>query len=154
VILATVGTHAQPFERFFAIVEAAQGLGHEVVVQHGTNPLPRGVAHAVAFMPYEELLAYVNEAEAVITHGGVGSILTASRAGHRPLVVARLRRYGEHVDNHQAELTRRLEELGHIVTVESAGKVPGALARVTASHQRVEREPTVLHHAVRAALLA
>ena len=50
-ILATVGTHAQPFERFFAIVEAAQELGHEVVVQHGTTPPPRGVAHAVAFMP-------------------------------------------------------------------------------------------------------
>ncbi len=149
-ILATVGTHAQPFERFFAIVEAAQELGHEVVVQHGTTPPPRGVAHAVAFMSYEELVAYANEAQAVITHGGVGSILTASRAGHRPLVVARLRRY----DDHQAELTRRLAELGDIVTVESAGEVPGALARVTASHQRVEREPTVLHHAVRAALLA
>lgn len=81
-ILATVGTHAQPFERFFAIVEAAQELGHEVVVQHGTTPPPRGVAHAVAFIPYEELVAYANEAQAVITHGGVGSILTASRAGH------------------------------------------------------------------------
>jgi len=154
VIFATVGTHAQPFGRFFAIVDAARRLGHEVVVQHGTNPPPRDIARAVAFMSFDEVAAHVEEAHAVITHAGVGSILTARRAGHRPLVVARLRRYGEHVDDHQEELTRRLVELGHVVAVTAAEEVPGALARATAGQQRSDGEPKALHLAVRAALLS
>lgn len=153
-IFATVGTHAQPFERFFAIVDAARELGHDVVVQHGANPPPREVARGVAFMPFDEVVAHMEQADAVITHAGVGSILTARRAGHRPLVVARLRRFGEHVDDHQDELTRRLEALGHVEALRAPDEVPGALARVTAGHRGAEHEPNALHLAVRDALLS
>lgn len=153
-IFATVGTHAQPFGRFFAIVDAVRELGHELVVQHGTNPPPRQIERAAPFMAFDELVAHVEEAEAVITHAGVGSILTARRAGHRPLVVARLRRHGEHVDDHQDELTRRLAQLGHVVALKAVEEVPAALARATAAHQRARHGPNALHIAVREALLS
>ncbi len=57
------------------------------------------------------------EAAAVITHAGVGSVLCARREGHTPLVVPRRHDLGEHVDEHQAELTRALEERGSVVAV-------------------------------------
>jgi UDP-N-acetylglucosamine transferase subunit ALG13 len=69
----------------------------------------------------------------VITHAGVGSIICASREGHVPLVVPRRHDLGEHVDDHQAELTRALAERGSVVAVwdvdELAETVAGAPPR-------------------------
>lgn len=153
-IFATVGTHAQPFARFFTIVQAVQELGHEVVLQYGHNPAPRNLPSARAFMPYQEIVAHVEAADAVMTHAGVGSLLTARRAGHCPIVLARLRRHGEHVDDHQDELTRRLAPLGHVLLVDDPTQVAQALARATASRTPQELATTPLHGAVRAALSA
>ena len=61
-------------------------------------------------MGFAEMLQHFRAADAVMTHAGVGSILCARRAGHVPVVVPRQRRDGEHVDDHQVELTRALEE--------------------------------------------
>jgi UDP-N-acetylglucosamine transferase subunit ALG13 len=113
-IFVTVGTHGQPFAR---LLDALGTLDEELVVQYGTGPAPAGVASATAFMPFDQMLANFRRAEKVITHAGVGSILCATREGHRPLVVPRRADLGEHVDEHQAELTRRLEERGRVIAV-------------------------------------
>jgi UDP-N-acetylglucosamine transferase subunit ALG13 len=84
-------------------------------------------------MPFDAMLENFAAAEGVITHAGVGSILCARRAGHVPVVVPRQHALGEHVDDHQAELTRRLEERGSVVAVWDIGRLreltEGAFAR-------------------------
>ena len=52
-----------------------------------------------------------------MTHAGVGSILTCLRLGRTPLVVPRQSRFGEHVDDHQVELTRALADAGKVIPV-------------------------------------
>lgn len=153
-IVATVGTHAQPFPRFFTFVERARDLGHEVFLQYGYNPPPRGLSDAVAFLPYADFLRQLHRADAVLTHAGVGSVLSARRAGHVPVVVPRLARHGEHVDDHQKDLACRLTEEGHLFMVTNPDKLGDALARSVAARGSatlggVERQ---LHRAVRAAL--
>ncbi len=54
----------------------------------------------------------------MITHAGVGSILITLMNGKRPIVVPRLARFREHVDDHQLELARRLSEIGVVRLVE------------------------------------
>lgn len=44
----------------------------------------------------------------LITHGGAGTMVNAVKRGKRVIVVPRLARYGEHVDDHQLELAKRL----------------------------------------------
>jgi UDP-N-acetylglucosamine--N-acetylmuramyl-(pentapeptide) pyrophosphoryl-undecaprenol N-acetylglucosamine transferase len=133
-IFATVGTHRQPFER---MLDGLQGLPDptDVVVQYGCGRPPEGVGRAVAFMPFDEIQECLEAADKVVTHAGVGSILCARRAGHVPVVVPRLRALGEHVDDHQVELTRALAERGVVVPAwqgeELAAVVEGAPPRRT-----------------------
>jgi UDP-N-acetylglucosamine transferase subunit ALG13 len=149
VIFATIGTHAQPFGRF---LDALAGLGGDVVVQYGHNAPPAGVREAVAFMPFDVLNAHMREADVVVTHAGVGSVLCAREAGHVPVVVPRLHRFGEHVDDHQLELVAALGADGHVVPVTD---IAGLTAAVEKAGRRADRTtaPKPLHAAVRGALL-
>lgn len=112
-IFVTVGTHHQPFKR---LLDALNQLGDELVVQYGPGE-PPAAQHAEPFMPFDEMLERFREADTVITHAGVGSIICASREGHVPLVVPRRHDLGEHVDDHQVELTRALAQRGSVVAV-------------------------------------
>ncbi len=114
-IFVTVGTHHQPFTRMLEALGALDPA--ELVVQYGPGEPPPGVARAEAFMPFEEMVACFRAADVVVTHAGVGSILCARREGHTPLVVPRRHDLGEHVDEHQADLTRALEARGSVVAV-------------------------------------
>lgn len=115
-IFVTVGTHGQAFTRMLAGVAELPDQA-ELVVQYGHAAAPTGVRQAEPFMPFGEMERYFETADQVVTHAGVGSILCARRAGHRPIVVPRYHELGEHVDDHQVELTRRLAELGEVTPV-------------------------------------
>jgi UDP-N-acetylglucosamine transferase subunit ALG13 len=130
VIFATVGTHHQPFQR---LLEALGGLEvDELVVQYGSGSPPANAARAEAYMPFDAMLECFRAADRVITHAGVGSILCASREGHVPLVVPRRHDLGEHVDEHQAELTRALGEKGSVIPVWETADLAGLLASAPA----------------------
>lgn len=113
-IFVTLGTHHQPFDRLLSAL--AEFDPDELVVQYGPGTAPR-VRHGAAYMPFDEMLRNFDAADGVITHAGVGSIICARRAGHVPLVVPRRADLGEHVDDHQAELTQALEKRGVVVAV-------------------------------------
>jgi UDP-N-acetylglucosamine transferase subunit ALG13 len=87
-----------------------------------------------------------------VTHTGVGSVLCAREAGHVPVVVPRLHRFGEHVDDHQLELVAALGADGHVVPVTD---IAGLTAAVEKAGRRADRTtaPKPLHAAVRGALL-
>jgi UDP-N-acetylglucosamine transferase subunit ALG13 len=151
VIYVTVGTHQQPFQR---LLDALADLpAQELVVQFGHGSAPPGVAPATAFMSFSEMLHYISEADAVVTHAGVGSILCARRFGHVPVVVPRLRRYGEHVDDHQAELTRALAVEGLVVPVWDTDHLAKALDPVPTRSARLAVPSGGLQRAVKEALL-
>ena len=150
VIFVTVGTHQQPFER---LIKGLSGLpADELVVQHGSVAPPAGVRHVAAFMPFPEVLEHLRRADVVITHAGVGSILCATNAGHVPIVVPRLKRHGEHVDDHQVELIDELGRLGHVTVVREVAELASAVAQAPPRRAPSERRPGPLQTAVHAAL--
>jgi UDP-N-acetylglucosamine transferase subunit ALG13 len=152
VIFVTVGTHHQAFQRMLDGL-AALDPG-DLVVQYGPGTAPPGAAHAEAYMPLDEMLDYFREAEKVITHAGVGSVLCASRAGHVPLVVPRRHDLGEHVDEHQAELTEALERRGSVIAVREMAELPRLLESAPPRRrQATGASDRRLPAAVRAALL-
>ncbi len=128
-IFATVGTHQDPFERMIVGLEQMPNAA-ELVVQYGYARPPEGVGRAVDFMSFEEMEANFGAAEAVITHAGVGSILCARRAGHLPIVVPRFTELGEHVDDHQVELTKALAGRGEVEPVWRDEEIAAALTRI------------------------
>ena len=150
-IFVTVGTHHQPFGR---LVDALATLpASELVVQHGHSPAPSGVREAVAFLRFDEMLERIRAADVVVTHAGVGSILLARQEGHTPVVVPRLRRYGEHVDDHQLELTEALARERTVVPALDLAALATAVA--SAPRKDAPRPPSAgpFQRAVRAALI-
>jgi hypothetical protein len=86
-----------------------------------------------------ELRAAFGAADAVVVHAGVGAALEALDAGRAPLLVPRLRRFGEHVDDHQIQVARELERRG-LALVRDAGEIVSDDLTALAD-RRVDRVP-------------
>jgi beta-1,4-N-acetylglucosaminyltransferase len=131
VIFVTIGSY-EPFDRLLAAVGAL--LGDEpIIAQCGGSRVRPVRASCVEFMPFDDLVEHVRRARAVITHAGVGSVLTVLANGKRPIVVPRLKRFGEAVDDHQLAFARRLSVAGAVVLVEDPAQLEHALAETPGS---------------------
>lgn len=128
-IFVTVGTNEARFDRLLRAV-AAVPAGEPLVVQYGhsTGTLVPHAEH-VDFLAFDDLAATIRRARAVVTHAGVGSVLVALANGKRPVVVPRLKAFGEAVDDHQLELGRRLAGAGLVTLVEDPERLGEALDR-------------------------
>lgn len=113
-ILLSLGTHQQPFPRALDLVEPLALSGEELVIQHGsTAPRPEMPnTRWIEYMPYEQIVETMMDAESVVCHAGVGTIMTALKTAHTPVVVPRLAGHGEHVDDHQLDIATRFAERG------------------------------------------
>jgi beta-1,4-N-acetylglucosaminyltransferase len=115
-IFVTIGT-SEPFDRLLRAVDALPGE-ERLIVQTGASTVRPERATCVSFVPYEEVVGHIRAARVVVTHAGAGSVLTCLAAGTRPIVIPRLRRYGETSDDHQLAFGRRLDEVGLVTLVE------------------------------------
>ncbi len=108
-ILVTVGTHHQPFDRLVRAADAhAATRGERVVLQRGTSREPAPHCEVHDWLPPDRLEALAREARVVVTHAGPGSIFLALDAGTPVIVVPRDPRRGEHVDGHQIAFAEHL----------------------------------------------
>jgi UDP-N-acetylglucosamine transferase subunit ALG13 len=128
VILVTVGTNEARFDR---LLEALEDLpeGTDLFVQHGPSPIRPAGATCTDYLGFDELVEKMRQARAVVTHAGVGSVLTALLNGTRPIVVPRLQRFGEAVDDHQLHFGRRAESAGFVSLVEDTAELGRAIER-------------------------
>lgn len=126
-IFVTVGTNEARFDRLLEAVDRL-GAGEELIVQHGPSTVRPAGATAVEFLPFDDMVETMRRARLVVTHAGVGSVMTSLLAGTRPIVVPRLRRYGEAVDDHQLPFGRRLDQAGLVVFCEEPERLPGIVA--------------------------
>jgi UDP-N-acetylglucosamine transferase subunit ALG13 len=126
-IFVSVGTQETPFDRLLRTVFDLS-LDEELVVQHGPSLVRSANAVQVDFLAFDEVVAYIRRARSVVTHAGVGSVMLALANGKRPIVMARRRRYGESVDDHQIELARRMDAHGLATSVDDAAALSVALA--------------------------
>lgn len=60
----------------------------------------------------------VKESSLVITHGGVGSIITAINNKKPVIVFPRLKKYKEHVDDHQLEIAQAFSKKNYVLCCE------------------------------------
>lgn len=127
-ILATVGTHEDPFDRLLGELEklcVAGKIQEEVICQSGYCTLETSHVKTHKQLPFDDLQSLMSRARIIITHGGPASIMQALAHGTIPIVVPRQAEFGEHVDNHQCRFAEKMsdrvltvfqiEELGNII---------------------------------------
>ena len=110
-VLVTVGTDHHRFDRLIGWVDrwAAAHPDVEVLVQHGTADPPTH-GSAVVMLGYDELVSEMAAADVVIAQGGPATIMDARSVGQRPIVIPRLARFDEVVDDHQVAFTTWMAE--------------------------------------------
>jgi UDP-N-acetylglucosamine transferase subunit ALG13 len=96
------------------------------VIQHGYSPMPTRWSGS-AMMDPDAMSAAVSQASVVITHGGPATVALCRSCGKIPIVVPRLSRHGEHVDDHQLWYARRLRDVGEVILVEDLHQLESAV---------------------------
>jgi beta-1,4-N-acetylglucosaminyltransferase len=127
VIVGMTGMSA-PFVRMVrGLAEyAAAHPGEEIWVQHGKAELPP-ILSGAPFVQRDVMLERLRAADVVVTHAGCGSLFDAMSLGQTPVVVPRLERFGEHVNDHQLELLDALSAEGRILAVRDIAELPRAI---------------------------
>ncbi len=114
-ILVLCGTQKQDFTRIMRLVEQVADK-EEVIVQAGHNHYESDKMHLFQFIPNDEMEKLYQQASLIVTHAGAGSILQGIKNHKKIIAVPRLKKYHEHVNDHQIELATKLEQLGCIMT--------------------------------------
>lgn len=134
-IFVMLGTQNNSFNRLLKEIDKLienQTINEEVIVQAGyTKYQPKSEKMKVIdFISREELDTFEKDANFIITHGGVGSIITSLEKGKKVIAVPRLHKYGEHVNNHQKEIVEKFNRSGNIIGIQSIEELEEAIKRV------------------------
>lgn len=129
-IFITVGTQKFEFNRLLEAVDSLIESGviaEEVFAQIGYSTyVPRHYEY-VDFLSPNDFREKMETCSILITHGGVGSIHGGLESGKKTIVVPRLAKYGEHVDDHQIEIAKKYAEFGYVLTVDESSELGAQL---------------------------
>lgn len=115
-VFVSVGTQKQQFTRIFQMVENSIVLeDDEIVAQTGNTKFESKRIKMLPSIDNNKFNEYIKKADFVICHGGVGTIFNALENGKRILVVPRLGKYKEHINDHQLEVAGQLEKEGYLI---------------------------------------
>jgi exopolysaccharide biosynthesis glucuronosyltransferase PssE len=127
-IFVTVGTQGQ-FDRLIRAVDTWAGLRGRTDVFAQTGPSEYRPIHIrnKPFIDPNEFSRYVESANLVVAHAGMGSIITALELGKRIIVMPRRADLGEHRSDHQLATAKRFAAQGRILVAPNEQKLFDAL---------------------------
>ena len=137
-VFVTVGNARQGFSRLVSAVDALCGSGafgeEPVLVQRGHTG-SESLAHcpSVDFLPSDEFDRHLSEASLVVCHGGTTQLF-AIRLGKVPIVMPRLKRFGEHINDHQVQLVQALAAEGLVVPAYEPTDLAAAITEARQRH--------------------
>lgn len=131
-IFVTLGTQDKPFTRLLEAIEREIENGNitdEVIVQAGFTKYKSDKMKIFDLISQEDFANYMQNADLIITHGGVGSIITALNHGKKVIAAPRLSKYGEHVNDHQLQIIKCFEQKNYILPLYDFDKLNEAIEK-------------------------
>lgn len=129
-IFVTTGTQA-PFDRFIkAVDEIAKDIQEDIVVQAFKSEYKPKHIQTLDFMPPDEFNRVFNEARLIISHAGMGTIISAMQKNKPIIVFPRLASLGEHRNDHQMATAMKMNELGYVYVAYDAKQLRDLLQNV------------------------
>ena len=125
-IFVTLGTQDKGFSRLLEAIDKEIEKGNiteKVVVQAGITKYKSDNMEIIDLVSPDEFDKLMSEASFVITHGGVGSILTAIKHGKVVIAAARLKKYKEHTNDHQKQIVKEFSDRGYILELRDFNKL-------------------------------
>jgi len=132
-IFVTVGNSIKGVEFHRLIKEMdgiARDLKEEVVAQIGYIENPPRHIQSFSYLTYVEIMEYFKRASMIVGHCGVGTVIHALTYGKPVILVPRSKTYGEHIDDHQAELANKLRGREGIFVVDQMDQLRKTILEV------------------------
>lgn len=112
-IFVAVGTQKFPMNRLLRQIDTLLASGEireEVFAQSGHCDYVPTRFSCRDFMSKEEFDEMVEKCDLLITHSGVGTIISGVTRRKKVIVYPRLAKFGEHVDDHQLEIAQSFRD--------------------------------------------
>lgn len=131
-ILVTLGTQDKGFKRLLEEVDKEIAKGHineEVIVQKGCTEYESDNMKLFDLIDKDKFDELIDKCDILITHGGVGSILTGITRGKKVIAVPRLSKYNEHINDHQLQIVENFSKSKYIIGVKDINKLGKAIEK-------------------------
>lgn len=132
-ILVTLGTQDKSFKRLLDEIENELEKGdikEQVIVQAGFTKYDSKHMLIFDLIPMDEFDKLVSECRILITHAGVGSILTGLKNNKKVIAVPRLAKYNEHTNDHQLDITNEFYKRGYLLKVDNMNELGDILKNI------------------------
>ncbi len=137
-IFVTIGTQL-PFDRLIKIIdELAPQLNEEVIAQvYQCGFTPQNIK-TIDFLAPDEFNTLYEKARLIISHAGIGTILSALQKEKPIIVFPRIAALGEHRNEHQLATARKFKEMGTVNVAMNEEELTSMLLKGNqTTHQRI-----------------
>lgn len=130
-IFVTVGTQL-PFDRLLNAVDewALHNPGRQIIAQTGVSKVASPRINARAFVDAATFKSLAREAEVIVAHAGMGSILTGIELAKPVIIMPRRAELGEHRNDHQLATAENLAHLSNLRVAHDGEDLATALSEV------------------------
>lgn len=119
-IFITVGSQKFQFNRLLKEIDRLieeNKITEEIFAQIGYSDYNPKSYKYKDFLDRDEFSNIMSKCDKVITHGGTGAIIGAMKHRKKVIAVPRLKKFGEHVDDHQVQIISEFERLNFIEAI-------------------------------------
>ena len=132
-IFVTLGTNDESFERLLKTIDKAidnKVIKDKVIVQAGCTKYESKNMEIFSLIPKDKFEELVEQCDFLITHGGVGSILTGLNKNKKVIAVPRLAKFKEHGNDHQLQIVENFGKMGYIIPVNKMEDLEDAIKNI------------------------
>lgn len=133
-ILVILGTQDKKFTRLLECVDnliEKKVIKEKVVVQAGySSDYKSKNMEIFDLLEKDKFDKLFKDANLIITHGGVGTILTALKNNKKVIAVPRLKKYKEHVNDHQVQIIENFNQEGYIIGLKDVSELENSILNI------------------------
>ena len=127
----SLGNATQPFNRMVDYLNAVYSLlPQPILVQSGYTLIQEDNYCVKDFLNTSDYLYAITSAEVLIFHGGAGSVINAVRCGKKPIIIPRISRLNEQINDHQIKFGHAIYQQGYAYLAENVEELKAALVLV------------------------
>jgi len=120
--------------------DIAHTINEEVVIQKGSTKYVPKNAKYFDFASMPDMKKLNGEARIVVSHAGVGAILTALEEGVPIVIFPRLKKYNEVIDDHQLEIAEAMENDANVKVAREVSDLERYLGQGLKATGRLSRQ--------------
>jgi UDP-N-acetylglucosamine transferase subunit ALG13 len=127
-LFVILGTQKFPFNRLIKaldeLVEKKIYRGEDILIQANFFDYFPKFAKYIKLISLDEFNIILFNADIVITHSGVNSIISCIKQQKKFIIIPRLKQFGEHVDDHQLEIANIMRKQFDVLVVDDLKDLP------------------------------